>query len=139
MFAGQRGRRNLPEAHTLVMPCSWHHHDGAVDALKKKLECSTVGQPGQPVRIYLDREVAKPGDNWFQLFLAALRNTTILVPVITASTIKTLAAGDRCDNVLLEWWFALVMLGNLQRTAGAGRVAMQLRAIAPVFCGEVRV
>lgn len=64
-------------------------------------------------------------------FMKAMTRSFVVVPFVTTEALKRMChfgSEDVLDTVLLEWWLALSLYHNKE-----GNV----RAILPVFCGEV--
>ena len=65
---------------------------------------------GRPLDGFLDRKRLQDGDSLQASFIDAMATTSVVVPIVSASALRrmaSLAADSPCDNVLLEWSFAL--------------------------------
>lgn len=80
------------------------------------------------LRVWLDKECLRPGQQWQDGFCEGLFSSRVFVPVLSKAGLanfSTLTANSECDNVMLEHLLALEL---------AARGVM--RAVYPVLVGE---
>jgi serine/threonine protein kinase len=84
------------------------------------------------VRVYWDAKCIKMGNNWREDFLSGLEHSLMFVPVITPLVLQdaikscpTAASDGWCDNVLLEWVLALILLQQ-----------QKIKLVVPIFSGH---
>ncbi len=95
------------------------------------LSNSPVGASGEALVVFYDQQSLEDGEQFDVAFSTALAESLVVTPFLTTSALKRMCQADsieQLDNVLLEWWLALTLYHSQQ-----GRV----RAVLPVFCGEV--
>jgi hypothetical protein len=76
---------------------------------------------GRVVNVFLDRERIPIGDDFRATFVTALRNSTVVVPVMCPDCLKSMMQHDGTvvDNALLEWLLALVFRKSKLTTGAA--------------------
>lgn len=90
-----------------------------------------IASQGQPLAVFYDVKSLEDGEQFDVAFMKAMCQTLVVTPFVTAEALKRMCAQNslrEVDNLLLEWWLALCLFHSKQ-----GKV----RAILPVFCGEV--
>lgn len=96
------------------------------------LSTYNVGATGKPMTIFFDNLSLEDGVEFDVTFMWGMCRALVAVPFVTADALARMCqsgAERHIDNVLLEWWLALVLKGG-ERT--------QLKYILPIFCGKVR-
>ena len=84
-------------------------------AFRKGLEGKTVGGHGQGerLRVFYDEDSLKPGKDFVRAMLTALSQARVVTPFVTCEALQRLQDPSKLrerDNMLLEWWLALVLL-----------------------------
>ena len=102
-------------------------------AFVNSLSNYVVGSKGENIQVFYDMFSLKEGEQFDTAFMLAMVNTYVVVPFVTTEALKRMCENgsvDVIDHVLLEWWLALTLFNN-----NIGKV----KAIFPVFCGQVRL
>ncbi|KAK3261094.1 hypothetical protein CYMTET_29987 [Cymbomonas tetramitiformis] len=104
------------------------------EALRKR---RINGGRGPHTQVFWDKMCLQNGQPWEEGFMIGLTGSVVVVPILSLGSTEPLAklplAGDRVDNVLLEWMTSLALL-NLHST---GVSAAAVRSIFPVFMGKL--
>ena len=85
------------------------------------------------ISVFYDAFSLKEGEQFATAFMTALVNSCVIVPFVTYDALQRMCSNgsfNEIDHVLLEWWLALTL-----HKSEAGKV----KAIFPVFCGQVRL
>lgn len=87
---------------------------------------------GAALSVFYDAKSLEDGEQFDVTFMKAMMQSLVVTPFVTTKALERMCqAGSEheVDHVLLEWWLALCLYHSRQ-----GKV----RAILPIFCGEVR-
>jgi hypothetical protein len=82
----------------------WNSRDTSrVDTMFESLSLYTFR--GRPLSVFLDRETMHNADHIREMFVGALRNVGVVVPMVTPEALKRMKAHNKemVDNVLVEW------------------------------------
>eukprot|EP00049_Salpingoeca_infusionum_P000362 m.39379 g.39379 ORF g.39379 m.39379 type:complete len:1869 (-) comp10301_c0_seq1:353-5959(-) len=95
--------------------------------------------------VFLDAYNIERGLNFQYSFMKAICKTSVVCPLVSVGVLermRTFETNDCCDNVLLEWWCAIVVIGIKNSIAagtatpdiaGAARDKLHLERVYPMF------
>jgi len=91
-----------------------------------------LGSSQRRVEVFLDVKRLQKGEAFDSAFAKALVNSTVVVPLMSASALSNMTKHDAqcCDNVLLEW----LITSECMKAKGANTL---IRACYPIFIGNI--